>query len=387
MRAVDTLRRADVFDKHKKALEVLVRWNAILATALMSAAIATPALADPQAASDPYDPGRKVVADFDHIVTPNGVEETFVATLGGARQVVNVRGADRDNPILIYVHGGPGAVEMPFAWTFQRPWEDFFTVVQWDQRGAGRSFPLNDPKALATTLTPDRYRDDAIELIELLLKRYNKRKVFLLGHSWGSIVGLSVAAKRPELLYAYLGMGQFIDPVGGEKAGFDWTLEEARKDHNTQAIAELEALRPFPGAFNSDVIDGERKWAVHYGALFAHRTDGDFYFHTARLSPDYSVADRASWNAGSAYTIKILEPQLVTASFVDLHTLLCPVLMFEGRHDELIPSKITEAWLNRLTAPKKKLIWFENSAHMMMVEEPGKMLKALVNEALPLAVD
>ena len=111
-------------------------------------------------------------------MTPNGVQETFEAVLGGARQVVNVRGADRGNPILIYIHGGPGAVEMPFGWAFQRPWEDFFTVVQWDQRGAGRSYPLNDPKTLTPTLTIDRYRDDTIELIELLRKKTGSERYF-----------------------------------------------------------------------------------------------------------------------------------------------------------------------------------------------------------------
>src|SRR3546814_4633769 len=88
---------------------------------------------------------------------------------------------------------------MPFAWAFQRPWEDAFTVVQYDQRGAGRSYPLNDPAALAPTMTPERYRDDAIELIELLKKRYDKPKVVLMGHSWGSIVGLRSEEHTSEL--------------------------------------------------------------------------------------------------------------------------------------------------------------------------------------------
>ena len=104
---------------------------------------------------DPYAPAKAIVADINRIVTPNGVQENLVVTLGGAQQAINVRGADRANPILLYVHGGPGAVEMPFAWSFQRPWEDFFTVVQWDQRGAGKSYALNDPKALAPTMTLD----------------------------------------------------------------------------------------------------------------------------------------------------------------------------------------------------------------------------------------
>ena len=147
-----------------------------------------PAFAQQAPEADPYNAGREIIADIGKIVTPNGVQETFEMTcFGGARQVVNVRGSDRDNPLLIFIHGGPGAVEMPIAWSFQRPWEDFFTVVQYDQRGAGRSYALNDPEALAPTLTPDRYRDDAIELIEALAEEYGKRKVFLLGHSWGSL--------------------------------------------------------------------------------------------------------------------------------------------------------------------------------------------------------
>ena len=354
----------------------------LLLGALLTARLAT---AQAPALVDPYAPGRALITDLDRIVTPRGVQETFEVTLGGARQVVNVRGADRNNPILIYVHGGPGAVEMPFAWAFQRPWEDFFTVVQWDQRGAGRSYLLNDPKALAPTLTIERYRDDTIELIDLLRKKYGKQKVFLLGHSWGSVVGLSVAAQRPDLLYAYIGMGQFIDPAGGERASYQWTLAQARAEHNTQAVAQLQALEPYPGDFAIQKIDGERKWAVHYGGLFYGHPDGDFYFHLARLSPEYTPADRQAWDDGSAYTVKIVEPLLAKASFTQLDHLACPVFMFEGRHDELIPSAITAAWLERLKAPRKATVWFENSGHMMMIEEPGRVLVALLEYARPLA--
>jgi proline iminopeptidase len=346
-------------------------------------AVAGDDMAQTPKTADIYAPGRAIVADLDRIVIPNGVQETFEAVLGGARQVVNVRGADRGNPILIYIHGGPGAVEMPFGWAFQRPWEDFFTVVQWDQRGAGRSYPLNDPKTLAPTLTIDRYRDDTIELIELLRKNYGKRKVFLLGHSWGSVVGLSVAGKRPDLLYAYIGMGQYIDPQAGEHASYAWTLEQARKDNNAQAVKELEALQPYPGDFAIEKIDGERKWAVHYGGLFYRHQDGDFYFHLARISPEYTPADRQACGDGSAYTVKIVEPQLAAASFAKLNRLDCPVFMFEGRHDEVVPSMITAAWLDKLKAPTKAIVWFENSAHMMMIEEPGRVLDALLRFVRP----
>jgi pimeloyl-ACP methyl ester carboxylesterase len=339
------------------------------------------------ASDDVYAPGRAIVADLDKIVTPNGVQETFEVTLGGARQVVNVRGADRDNPILLFVHGGPASPEMPIAWSFQRPWEDFFTVVQWDQRGSGRSFPLNDPKVIAPTLSVERYRDDAIELIELLEQKYGKRKVFLLGHSWGSVVGLSVATKRPDLLYAYVGVGQVIDFEENERIGYDWTLARAHADNNAQAIRELEAIAPYPGAGGFDVgkVMTERKWSVHYGALAMGRSDGDFYFHAGRLSPEYTTADRKAWDAGSAFSMKTLFPKLGGVSFKDVHRLDVPIFLFLGRQDYTTPSEVASAWLDQLEAPKKTGIWFEHSAHLHMVEEPGHFLRVLVDQVRPVA--
>lgn len=336
---------------------------------------------------DAYDEGRAVVADIHRVVTPRGVQETFEATLGGARQVVNVRGADRGNPILLFVHGGPAAVEMPIAWSFQRPWEDFFTVVQWDQRGAGRSYLLNDPEAVAPTLKPERYRDDAIELIELLGKRYGQRKVFLLGHSWGSIVGLSVAAKRPDLLHAYIGVGQVIDFRENERDGFEWTLARARADNNAAAVRELEALRPYPGpgAFDLKKLETERKWSVHYGALAAHRNDADFYFRAARLSPLYTAADRKAWDDGSAFTMRTMFPQLADLSLTRLDRVDTPVILFLGRHDYTTPSPIAARWLSRVRAPRTRLVWFEESAHLPFIEEPGRTLAALLTHVRPLA--
>jgi len=363
----------------------------ILATCVVAVATAAPAPpvvpVTPDIPADTYSPGRALIADLGRIVTPRGVAESFIATLGGARQYVSVRGANRANPILLYVHGGPASVELPISWSFQRPWEDYFTVVEWDQRAAGKSFPLNDPQAMAPTLAPDRYRDDAIELIELLCQRYGKRKIFLLGHSWGSAVGLAVAVKRPDLLYAYVGMGQLIDFQENETASYATVLDQARRDRNSQAVQELLAIAPYPEPGELDVIKTgvERRWSIYYGGLAAGRKDGDFYLHLGRLSPEYGLADRKAWDDSSDFTMKTMWPKLAAVSFENVRRLDVPVFLFLGRHDTTTPPAIAAAWLKRLKAPSKSLVWFDDSAHLPMIEEPGRMLEALRTRVRPLA--
>ena len=336
---------------------------------------------------DEHAAGRAIVADIQRIVTPDGVQEEFVATLGGVPQAVSVRGADRANPLLLFVHGGPGAVEMPIAWAFQRPWEDFFTVVQWDQRGAGKSFALSDPNVIAPTLGIDRYRDDAIELIELLRIRYDQPKVFLLGHSWGSAVGLAVAADRPDLLHAYIGMGQIIDMRAGERAGIAWTLGRARILGDVEAVRAIEALAPYPdsGPFTIQQADAWRKWSVRYGALAAGRADANFYTRAPRLSPEYAAADRKAWADGSAFTVTTLWPRLADLSFDEVRSLDVPVILLNGRHDYTTPVPLADVWMRRLQAPSKVAVWFEHSAHLPMIEEPGRVLQALLEHVRPLA--
>lgn len=195
-----------------------------------------PAFLHAQQPDDRFAAARDIIAASQGIVTPDGVQESFIVTLGGARQAVSVRGAHRANPLLLFVHGGPGSVEMPMAWTFQRPWEDYFTVVQWDQRGAGKSYPLNDPKVLAPTMTLDRYRDDAIELIQLLTRKYAQRKVVLVGHSRGLVRTTGGTAKEAGVVRTFLapaddrGAGPHVPRAGRRRASA----------HRTRAASSLD---------------------------------------------------------------------------------------------------------------------------------------------------
>ncbi|RYG86541.1 MAG: alpha/beta hydrolase [Alphaproteobacteria bacterium] len=354
---------------------------------LVAIALASPTTAQTaSAAADPFAEARTIIADVQKLVSPESVDETHIVTLNGARQVINVRGSNRANPILVYIHGGPGSVEMPMAWTFQRPWEDYFTVVQWDQRGAGRSWPLNDPAVIEPTLRLETYRDDAIALIEWLNARYHQRKVILLGHSFGSAVGLTVAQARPDLLHAYVGMGQLIDFRENERVGMRNAINSARENGDERGAATIESLAPYPdsGPFTIQQADAWRAVANKYGSLVGERPDAHFYFNSTKLSPLYSPCDLQAWGEGSSFTVTALWPRLADVSFSEVRMVETPVVLFLGRHDNTTPSSIAARWLSGLEAPVAEAVWFEHSGHLPMVEEPGRVLAALLTKVLPL---
>lgn len=361
------------------ALGLLARGLAI-ALPLAGPVVAAPSAAVP----DP----NAVLAVVGKVVSPNGIDESKAVEIGGIRQWITIRGRNRSNPILLVIHGGPGAPDLPESYLYERQWEDYFTVVQWDQRGAGKTYALNDPKAVEPTLTPDRMVQDAEELTAYLRKTYSRQKIFVLGHSWGSYLGLRLAQLRPEWLYAYIGAGQMIDFAAQERAGYDWVLEKAKADGNAQAVKELEAIAPYPetdGSTPIDKINIERKWSVHYGGLTYGRSSYDIWEDAEQISPDYSEADFKAIDRGSALSFRHLFPQMTRINLASSTRFGCPIIIFAGRFDYTTASAPVKAWFDKVTAPSKRWVWFENSAHMMYLEEPGRTLVSLVQEALPMA--
>ena len=329
-----------------------------------------------------------IIAGSRKIVSDSGVEELRPLHINGAVEWVSIRGRDRRNPILLVLHGGPGSPTMPAAYTFQSPWEDYFTVVEWDQRGAGKTYAANDPHALALTMTLESMTRDADALIQYLRQTYGKQKIFLLGHSWGSALGLTVAQRDPQWLYAYIGVGQIINSPRSEAEGFAFALAQSRAHHNDQAVRELQSIAPYPGAvpITRARIDLQRKWLQYYGGLTWGRTDFAYDADAWLLSPDYTQRDLDLVDSGSTYSLAHLLSPMMSLNFEQMTTLRCPVFLFEGRHDYSVSHTLPEAWLERLHAPAKKLVWFENSAHMPMQEEPGRFLYHLVTDVRPIAV-
>ncbi len=334
------------------------------------------------------DHATAIIGNWRKIVSPRGIDERLEIPVGGTRQWISVRGRDSRNPIILMIHGGPASPETQTSWTWQSDWEDYFTVVQWDQRGSGKSYVANDPAVIGPTLSLKQIAADAAEVVQYLRAKYGKDKIFVIGHSWGSLVGLTLAHQHPEWLYAYIGMGQVINGKENERVGYRLTLKLAEARNNGTAVAELKSIAPYPEADGSvplAKINLERKWSVSFGGLTYGRQGLSYYSDLAQLSPDYSLEDVAAVDKGASLSLPRLLPDLLNFNYTDITRFDCPIFMFEGRYDLTTPSQVTADWFKHLEAPKKGFVWFENSAHMIEVEEPGRVLVHLVEDVRPLA--
>jgi proline iminopeptidase len=358
----------------------------LVAAVIVGALVAFAVSAEP---AKPFtrDDAARIIANARRILNPEGIERLQTVKIGGIDQWVSVRGRDRRNPVLFVIHGGPGYMEMPMNWWSFRDEEEYFTVVQWDQRGAGKTWILNDPKTVAPTMTLKQSVADAEEMVEWLRGQLGKKKIFLLGHSAGTYAGLQIAQRHPDWLYAYIGVGQMADMPESERRGWKFAMAAARRAGNTQAILELESIAPyFPPGHDNPLKDLylERKWVGYFGGVMAYRRDSDADTDLGKLSPDYTTAELARIWESNDYAERYLLKPLIDGNW-GVPRLDCPVILLEGRHDYNANAEVAAEWLARLNAPSKKIVWFEHSGHMPMMEEPGKFFLSLVRYARPFA--
>jgi pimeloyl-ACP methyl ester carboxylesterase len=330
---------------------------------------------------------RGIIADLNRIVAPHGVQESYTLRIGGIDQWLYVRGQDAANPIILFVHGGPASPLSPTLWQFERPMEEYFTVVNWDQRGAGKTLLTVSPDSISNTIHIPQYVSDTIEVAEAIKAKYHAKKLILMSHSWGTVLGLQAALARPDLFYAYVGIGQVINTRTNERLSVEYGLEQAKKANNGEAVKELESIAPYPGTqpVTRERIIIARKWPQYYGGLTAYREDSTYFFNAPLLSPEYDAKDVAAIDQGNEFTLEKILPEFLDVDFTHVKRFPIPVLMFMGRHDYTTPSQPTAEWLEAVRAPYKRGVWFENSAHMIPFEEPGKMLVSLVTYVRPLA--
>jgi pimeloyl-ACP methyl ester carboxylesterase len=303
--------------------------------------------------------------------------------LGGITQRIRVRGADASNPVLLLMQQGPGLPIINDARRLERllGLEKAFTVIYWDQRGTGLSSPSprKDPNRFEISVT--RMVDDTVTLLELLRDRFGG-KTFVAGFSFGATFAAYAAAQRPELVAALVAAGMDIDIPAAEDNAYTFALDAARQRGNRRAIRQLEAIGPPPHTTVKQFTTRAR-WATNFGGV---ATNANFNSLLRALllslvrSPDYSAADIIRTVRGISASLAALLPQLATTDLV--RTMPCldvPLVMAQGRLDQVAPGEATQRFHDSLTAPSKQLVWFESSAHTPHLEEPAKFRELLMN--------
>ena len=325
------------------------------------------------------------VARTPAITAPSGIASLEKVKLGGVEQWVLIRGQDVKDPVLLFVHGGPGSPETPMERVFGRGLEKHFVLVMWDQRGAGKSYHPGLPPA---SMNVRQFIEDTHELTLRLRERFHVEKIYLVGHSWGSLLGALTVQQYPDLYYAYVGIGQVVDLKRNEEISYRFVLAEARKRHNLFAIQQLTMIGPPPYSGIAELAT-QRYWLSQFGGAIYKKESSARTAAAPFQATEYTALDFIKYLIGEYFSIKHMWPEVLKYNLIEqVPRLELPVYFFEGRHDYNTPWELVQEYYDKLEAPKgKQLIWFEDSAHSPNLEEPEKFAEMMVTrvkaETLP----
>ncbi len=305
--------------------------------------------------------------------------------LGGFAQKIHIKTLDEKNPVLLFLHGGPGVCNRHTIFADHSDLLDTFTIATWDQRGSGGSYKGVDVE----TLTINQLVQDANELVNWLCKRFKKDKIFVIGGSWGSELGTYLTSKHPEHIAAFVGFGQVVDGALNETLSWEFCMEEAKKANDQKAIETLKKCGPpVMGVYKGGNYDGmmmQREVMMKYGGYSPNEKKRGYL--TSTLIPmltarEYSVSDLWGIAKGHKVVLEKMWPECGQTNFNKTATHFeMPFYIFDGKLDQNTPSSLVEGWYDKIEAPDKCLVWFENSGHNPMNDE-GEKFKTLLREKL-----
>ena len=311
---------------------------------------------------------------------PGSIAELAAVELNGRTHWLTMRGQDSSKPILLFLAGGPGGSQLAATRRHLAALEAHFVVVNWEQPGAGKSYHAAD----FATLTPEDYTADGHELTLFLRERFQQEKIYLLGESWGSLLGVWLVQRFPQHYHALAGAAQMVAFLETDTYDYELALEIAQERGDAGKLKALQAQGPPPYYGR-----GLAMKVVEYIMYLSSYMNGNPAIHTNYntfadiAAPEYGLYDKVNYVRGLLRTMEALWPQLWE---VDLRQqaphLEVPVYFLEGRHDVNAPPALVEDYLDILDVPHKELIWFEHSGHSPWQEEPEKVVDVMVNTVL-----
>jgi pimeloyl-ACP methyl ester carboxylesterase len=326
---------------------------------------------------------QRQVANALEITTPNGIVEERFIKVGGIDQWIQIRGEDRDNPVLLVLHGGPGWPNAVFTLPL-RPWEQHFTVVQWDHRGAGKTLGRTG-KAGSGEMTFDRRVDDAIELIEFLRQHLGTDKVIVLAESMGTLTGLPLVKRRPDLVHALVVTDLYVDMAANEARKWQLTLERLRAAGKAKGVAALEGIGSDPTRRDLHAWNTNMAWAFRTNVPTPN-LDRRLLFPLALSSPIYSLHDLYTLFAGFQWSTAQIFTELkdYDARRLGPHFEV-PFFLFQGATDVVTLTSLAEEYFGEVEAPTKGLALIPDAGHFAAFTQPEPFLAELLTRVRPLA--
>ncbi len=283
------------------------------------------------------------------------VNSSEAIEIGGIEQWISIKGSNINHPVLLFLHGGPGNSAMGYSEKFTGELQKHFVAVQWDQRESGETAKLNSSNK---PLTVSLMESDALEMIHYLRKRFNQDKIYLMGHSWGGFLGLTVAANHPELLLAYFAISPMVHQVKSEQFSLQWMINKAKVSKNQHALNDLAKVKiPFQSA---EQLFYHRNWLAQ---MTNNKPPSRIFVE------DWCKKWLTLFNEASQVNFFTYAPEFK-----------CPVYFFIGRKDYQTYFRLAEDYFILLTAEKKRLFWFEDSGHNPNLSESNKFQQIILSE-------
>ncbi len=298
----------------------------------------------------------------------NSISELIELEVNGREEWVSIRGNDSNNPIILFLAGGPGGTQLGAVRRNLGELEKDFVVVNWEQPGSGKSY-----KALPVNkITPETYIEDGTALTNYLLERFDRDKIYLMGESWGSALGIFLIEETPENYYAFIGTGQMVDFEETEKECYNLALSIAEEKNDLDKIEELKKLG-LPPYYGKNMALKAAAYLQYLSSEMAHNPNihnAGYETFADLASSEYGIMDQINFFRGVLTTFSNVYPQLYEIDLRENYSELdVPVYFFIGRHDINAPTHLAEDYYTQLQAPDKKFIWFENSGHSPWINE------------------
>ena len=303
--------------------------------------------------------------------------------VGGVKQWMLIRGHDAWNPVLLYLDSAPGVSQMAWSRRYNGELEKHFVVVNWDQRGAGKSFTGKSPNGQGAV---DQLVSDVLEVTGQLRARFRQEKIYLLGHGYGALLGALSAQRHPELFHAFIAVAPVVNPSETDLTAYGYALDAAAELGDSGTIAQLKGLGPPPYsgkefyARHATVREAALRFA---GAEYPSNAFRETMATARAEAPEYTQAERQRLAEAEAETLAAVYPTLGRIDLTrDAPTLGVPVYFVLGRHNSAACPAAAEKYFEALKAPIKSLVWFEQSAQAPNYEEPDKFLQLMVSKVL-----